>query len=69
MALFDSVLNLVNKKSKVAKDATPFDIEARQASLSELHRRTREASEVYLALSNRLNALDKHRTTHRGLHI
>ena len=32
MALFDSVLNLVNKKSKAPKDATPFDVEARQAS-------------------------------------
>ena len=29
MALFDSVLNLVNKKSKAPKDATPFDVEAR----------------------------------------
>jgi cytochrome c556 len=32
MALFDSVLNLVNKKSKVPEGAKPFDIEARQAS-------------------------------------
>ena len=32
MALFDSILNLVNKQAKVPKDATPFDIQARQAS-------------------------------------
>ena len=32
MALFDSVLNLVNKQAKVPKDATAFDIQARQAS-------------------------------------
>jgi cytochrome c556 len=32
MALFDSVLNLVNKKSKAPAGAEPFDIEARQAS-------------------------------------
>jgi hypothetical protein len=32
MALFDSVLNLVNKQAKAPKDATAFDIQARQAS-------------------------------------
>jgi len=32
MALFDSVLNLVNKQAKTPKDATAFDIQARQAS-------------------------------------
>ena len=32
MALFDSVLNLVNKQAKVPKDATEFDIKERQAS-------------------------------------
>ena len=32
MALIDSVLNLVNKQAKAPKDATAFDIQARQAS-------------------------------------
>ena len=32
MALLDSVLNLVNKQAKAPKDATAFDIQARQAS-------------------------------------
>jgi hypothetical protein len=50
MALFDSVLNLVNKQAKAPKDATAFDIQARQASEAKMKDRAGMVISVFALL-------------------
>jgi len=64
MALFDSVLNLVNKQAKAPKDATAFDIQARQASEAKMKDRAGMVISVFALIlavnswyGNRLSSL------------